>query len=149
MYRRNVHVLLSTVGSPPTLLLTAPPFSPPLQVANVVPSISAVIGGTTPERYIWRLGMAFFSFPRMFDAFLYYNFFSHSPGSGRPASLLLNRLTWFLHVWQYLSLFTLSYVSSTEYFGEGISTFVVCGCVCYLYLHTCLLRTCVFTHTRS
>lgn len=89
-----------------------------LQVPNIVPSISAVIGGNTPERYIWRLGMALFSFPRILDAFLYHNFFSGSPGSGRQGSSLLNGLVWLLHIGQYLSLFTLSYVSSTEYYGE-------------------------------
>ena len=88
------------------------------QVPNIVPSISAVIGGNTPERYIWRMGMAFFSFPRMLDGFLYYNFFSLSPGIGQPGSRILNVVVWLLHVGQYLSLFTLSYVSSTEYYSE-------------------------------
>lgn len=92
----------------------------PFQVPNIVPSISAVVGGVTPERYIWRLGMAFFSFPRMFDAFLYFNFFSHSPLNSELWYSSLNKLVFVVHVLQYLGLFGLSYVSSTENYCELI-----------------------------
>ena len=88
------------------------------QVPNIVPSISAVVGGVTPERYIWRLGMAFFSFPRVFDAFLYFNFFSQSQLITQLWYSWLNRAVLLVHVLQYLGLFGLSYISSTENFCE-------------------------------
>lgn len=89
---------------------------------NVVPSISAVTGGVTPERYIWRLGMALFVGPRLFDGLLYVNFFTHSLGAAasRTWYKLTNWLTFLLYVGQYLSLLGLSYVSSTENFCESV-----------------------------
>ena len=79
--------------------------------------------------------MAFFSSPRIFDAFLYYNFFLHSPGCVGAASRFLNQLTWALHVGEYLSLFTLTYVSSTENFSEGnhCSLFVLVSCSVFVF----------------
>jgi hypothetical protein len=101
------------------------------EVPNIVPSISAVIGGSTPERYIWRLGIAFFSFPRTFESFIYHNFFSTSPGHAASASNShLNKLVWLLHVGQCLSLFILTYVSSTEYYEvhrNGFIGFIACS----------------------
>lgn len=79
----------------------------------MIPSISAVVGGVTPERYIWRLAMAFFSFPRLFDSFLYYNFLGQGIG-GRGFLWWINRLVLLLHWGQYFSLFGLSYISSRE-----------------------------------
>lgn len=117
-------------------------FSQNLQVPNIVPSISAVIGGNTPERYIWRIGMAFFSFPRMLDSFLYYKFFSSSPGGSGQISIM-NGIVWLLHVGQYMSLFTLSFVSSTENYGEWVrggwqKTEIVIKCRCiFLFLSSC------------
>lgn len=116
------------------------------KVPNIVPSVSAVIGGNTPERYIWRMGMAFFSFPRVLDAFLYHNFFSASPGGGQPVNIVLNGVVWVLHVGQYLSLFTLSYVSSTEYYvlhRNGFIGFISCSIIHMLFF---LL---LFTRARS
>lgn len=80
----------------------------------MVPSISAVVGGVTPERYIWRLGIAFYSFPRLFDAFLYYNFLSQGAGKRDLFHLWGNRLVFLLHWGQCFSLFGLTYISSRE-----------------------------------
>ena len=94
---------------------------------NIVPSISAVTGGVTPERYIWRLGMALFVGPRLFDGLLYINFFTHSLGAAvsRLWYRWTNRLNYLLHVGQLLALLGLSYVSSTENFCEFVCTY--CG----------------------
>lgn len=100
------------------------------RVPNFVPSISSIIGDFTPERYVWRLGMAFFSFPRIFDSFLYYNFFAHSVANSKLWYRLLNRATWLLHVWQYVSLFLLSYVTSSENFiihRNSFISFIACS----------------------
>lgn len=82
----------------------------------MIPSISAVVGGVTPERYIWRFGIALFSFPRLLDSLLYYNFL------GQGMSLVwmktLNKLLFVLHWVQYFSLFGLTYMSSKENYSE-------------------------------
>ena len=62
--------------------------------------------------------MAFFSFPRIFDGFLYYNFFSLSLANHMTWYRWLNRIVWILHMWQYVSLFQLSYISSKENFSK-------------------------------
>ncbi|XP_064404861.1 post-GPI attachment to proteins factor 2-like [Halichondria panicea] len=100
------------------------------KVPNIVPSISAVIGGVTPERYIWRFGMAFFSFPQLLNSFLYYNFFGQSSAASEKWYRTLNKLVWLLFVVQNLSLFGLTYVSSVEYFPfhrNCFILFVVCS----------------------
>lgn len=80
----------------------------------MIPSISSVVGGVTPERYIWRLGIAFFSFPRLFDSLLYYNFLSQNLSDGNFLLRLGNKLLFVLHWIQYFSLFGLTYISSKE-----------------------------------
>lgn len=85
-----------------------------LQVPNVVPSISSVVGGVTPERYIWRLGVAIFSFPRLLDSLLYYNFLGQDIGGRDHFRRWGNRLLLLLHWVQYFSLFGLTFVSSKE-----------------------------------
>lgn len=122
-----------------------------MQVPNVVPSISAVTGGFTPERYVWRLGMAFFSSPRIFDSFLMYNFFAASSAAKQRWYSILNKINWFCYVAENLSLFTLSYVSSVENYRELIT---VCRCVAVsstlylltvyvkMYLYQVIVRSC-------
>jgi len=88
-----------------------------LQVTNVVPSISAITGGFTPERYIWRYGMAYFSWPRTFDSFLIYGFFAASSLNRNTWYSILNKISWLCYVVEHVSLFTLTYVSSTENYG--------------------------------
>ena len=62
--------------------------------------------------------MAFISFPRTFDAFLNYGFFSHSPANEKVWYRWLNKLTFFLHIWQYFSGFGLTYISARENFSK-------------------------------
>lgn len=115
--------------------------TPSLQVPNVIPSISSVVGGVTPERYIWRLGMAFFSFPRLFDSFLYYNFLSQGPGNRSFLRYWGNWLLLLLHWVQYLSLFGLSYVSSKENYSELVD-FLLRDDVCNILFSPVVHRNC-------
>lgn len=92
----------------------------------MIPSISAVTGGFTPERYVWRLGMAFFSSPRIFDSFLMYNFFAASSAAKHTFYCILNKVNWFCYVAENLALFALSYVSSVENYRKQV---IVSRCV--------------------
>ena len=92
-------------------------FNSALQVPNVVPSISAITGGFTPERYIWRYGMAYVSWPRTFDSFLIYRFFTASSLNKEHWYSILNKISWLCYVIEHVSLFALTYVSSTENYG--------------------------------
>lgn len=83
------------------------------KVPNFMPSISALIG-TPPECYLWRGAIALFSSPRIFDAFLYYNFFTYCAASSRLWFKLMNIALFALHVFQYMFLLILTYVGSKE-----------------------------------
>lgn len=87
------------------------------QVKNWIPSISAVIGDYTPQRYIWRIGIAWMSWLRMFEAVLLFKFFEWQVGNPTRAHKVLNALTSLTHVGENLCLLGLTYVSSTENYG--------------------------------
>lgn len=106
----------------------------------MIPSISAVVGGVTPERYIWRLGIALFSFPRLLDSLLYYNFLSQDVA--RTSLKTLNKILFVLHWIQYFSLFGLTYVSSKENYRKYFVV-VVC-CLLLVYLCCCSVSSQLF-----
>ncbi len=107
-----------------------------LQVPNIVPSISAVIGGVTPERYVWRFGMALFGIPQIFNSFLYYNFFGECSLASEKWYRVLNRIVWLLFVVQNLALLGLTYVSSIEYFRKFLCSFLYRN-YCTIYYGFC------------
>ncbi|XP_065884529.1 post-GPI attachment to proteins factor 2-like isoform X2 [Dysidea avara] len=112
------------------------------KVPNVVPSISAITGGFTPERYIWRYGMAYFSWPRTFDSFLIYGFFAASSLNKEQWYSILNKISWLCYVIEHVSLSTLTYVSSTENYAihkHAFIFFVVCS-IGHMVLSTYLFR---------
>ncbi len=69
------------------------------RVANVFPSISAVIGGSFPAIYLWRIGVSLFITQRFLDAFLYFLHYqqafkfdcSSTSSSFAPYALSFNR----------------------------------------------------------
>ncbi len=87
-----------------------------LQVPNFIPSLSAVVAEVTPERYIWRLGIAFMTSPRSLDSFIYYNLFSLTISTFffKYLNVVLFILQWV----QCLALYGLTYVSSIENYGR-------------------------------
>ncbi|XP_078683601.1 acyltransferase PGAP2-like isoform X1 [Branchiostoma floridae x Branchiostoma belcheri] len=110
------------------------------KVANYLPSISAAIGGLTPERYIWRTGIALHSAPRYMVTLMYYNFYRSRSATPAVWYQLLYKLTCLLNVVEVSSLVVLTYVSSTEnpdIHEVSFISFVVCSEV-YMFL-TCLL----------
>ena len=64
--------------------------------------------------------MAFFSSPRIFDSFLMYNFFAASSAAKQTCYCVLNKINWFSYVAENLSLFILTYISSTENYRKSI-----------------------------
>lgn len=94
------------------------------KVPNFVPSISSVVGGVTPERYIWRICIAIFSFPRLFDSLLCFNLLSRGIGENDHFRYWGNYLLFVLHFVHYFSLFGLSFVSSTENFTVHRNCFI-------------------------
>ena len=90
----------------------------PSQVPNYLPSLSAAIGDYTPERYIWRLGIALHSFGRYMVAAIYMYFYTQLSIGKKSWFFSLAVLNFFLNLLEIFSLLVLSYVSSTENFGK-------------------------------
>eukprot|EP00123_Amoebidium_parasiticum_P009657 comp19625_c1_seq1/m.23153 comp19625_c1_seq1/g.23153 ORF comp19625_c1_seq1/g.23153 comp19625_c1_seq1/m.23153 type:complete len:255 (-) comp19625_c1_seq1:129-893(-) len=84
------------------------------KVPNVVPSISSCIGNATPQRYIWRAGIALMLTPRFFSGLLYYSFFQVEHKAQSIFYNFMNRLKLVLFYLEYLALATLTFVGSSE-----------------------------------
>ena len=94
-------------------------FEFPLQVYNWLPTISSVIGGFTPQRYVWRICIALHASPRLMVAVGYYSFHtSVHVGARNELYMGLAALNSLLHIVEILSLVSLSMISSTENGGE-------------------------------
>lgn len=90
-----------------------------LQVPNYLPSISSAIGGYAPQKYIWRICIALHAAPRFLFAFSYFGYYtSFHVGSRNTLYTILARICVFLHVVENSALVILTYVSSTDNYGE-------------------------------
>jgi hypothetical protein len=117
------------------------------RVANYLPSISAAVGGFTPQRYIWRMCIAIHCGPRLFAVLAYYNSFHQlTVHSCQKLYHLLVTSTTALHLVENFCLLLLTCISSIENYVIHETSFIV-FLVCsefYMFL------TCILSHwTRS
>ncbi|XP_056417001.1 post-GPI attachment to proteins factor 2 [Hyla sarda] len=88
-------------------------------VPNYLPSISAAIGGVTPQRYIWRLCIGLHSAPRLLGAVVYLNLYLTW-----GASYWRCYINFLLNGFEILSLLLLTFISSNENHGIHQLSFV-------------------------
>jgi len=50
-------------------------------VPNYLPSLSAAVGDKSPERYVWRIGIALHCFMRLVIPYMYYIYYTNAPVS--------------------------------------------------------------------
>ncbi|XP_074650036.1 acyltransferase PGAP2-like [Tubulanus polymorphus] len=94
-------------------------------VSNYLPSISAAIGGFTPQRYIWRLFVGAHYAPRCVIPFIYVNYFKNFPNRHRPLYMATVYAMFILNQIEVACLMVLTCVSSTENFDVHENSFIV------------------------
>ncbi|KAI0212481.1 Post-GPI attachment to proteins factor 2 [Lamellibrachia satsuma] len=116
------------------------------KVRNYLPSISAAIGGFTPQRYIWRICIALHCWPRFLGAIVYRNYYlSYQVYEWRLVYNLLANLACLLNIVENFALVTLTYISSSENYPMHEASFIVfmmtsevymlCSCILYKWSH--------------
>ncbi|UYV61524.1 hypothetical protein LAZ67_1005160 [Cordylochernes scorpioides] len=110
-------------------------------VFNLLPSISATIGGYTPQRYVWRVGIGLHAAPRFLIAVMYRGYYC-SLVVQEVLFQYLAILASGLHMIEISSLIGLTYISSTENYPAHEKLFVtfMLSSLSYMFISCSLLR---------
>uniref|UniRef100_A0A131XDC6 Putative fgf receptor activating protein 1 n=1 Tax=Hyalomma excavatum TaxID=257692 RepID=A0A131XDC6_9ACAR len=96
-------------------------------VANYLPSISAAVGGHTPQRYIWRCGVGLHSAPRILICIMYYRYYKNMLDLQHQ---YVARIAFWISIVENISLLGLTNVTSTENYAvheKMFITFILCS----------------------
>ncbi|XP_071786278.1 post-GPI attachment to proteins factor 2-like [Asterias amurensis] len=117
------------------------------RVYNFLPSISASIGGFTPQRYIWRVAVAFHTTPRFLFAFMYYNWHRQGTQNWNKNSKYrtLCQANLGVNLAELCCLLGLTYVSSEEDYKTHEKCFIFFVVFGFIYMVT----TCCLCHMRK
>ncbi|XP_031551054.1 post-GPI attachment to proteins factor 2-like isoform X2 [Actinia tenebrosa] len=112
------------------------------RVPNYLPSISAATGDYSPEKYIWRIGIAYHSFMRLIVVILEHRIL-HNRIIGTPSTwfVWMTRIKSLLLVVENFALLMLTYVSSDDNYSvheKSFILFMVAGMIHMLL--SCFLR---------
>lgn len=112
------------------------------KVYNFCPSVSAITG-ISPQRYIWRIGVALHTGPRLLLASLYPRYFYRRAQQVEPHQrglfLRLVRANYMLHLAEAFSLVGVTYVSNRENYPVHEKIFIVFMVSSLLYMvGTCI-----------
>lgn len=92
---------------------------------NIIPSISAITG-VSPQRYLWRICVAFHIGPRVVIAHLYFahylSLITQRPQSERPRLLKHLRFCYWLSIIEIGTLCGVTYVSNRENYRMLLKT---------------------------
>lgn len=98
------------------------------RVYNVIPSISAITG-VSPQRYLWRICIAFHIGPRVIIASVYHTYYryllsqEHSDVDGKGARLLT--LCYWLNIVEIAALCGVTYISNRENYPVHEKIFII------------------------
>ncbi|KAG8453143.1 hypothetical protein GDO86_004823 [Hymenochirus boettgeri] len=107
-------------------------------VPNYLPSVSASIGGESPQRYVWRISIGLHSAPRFLLAVAYLNYYkaAHCPSS----YFFCCHLNFLFNACEVFCLLLLTYISSSEDHGLHATSFIffMIFALCHMFL-TCYI----------
>lgn len=106
------------------------------QVFNWLPSISAAIGSYTPQRYIWRTGIALHCTPRLLVSVMYRRYYVDMLADTPNYRFLASVACW-LNIVENLCLLGLTNVSSSENYPIHEKMFVTFLTCAILYMLLC------------